>query len=846
MTISKKRQNKKFKSKKLQYGGKDCKFPEIWENEIDGNECVKECPKGTCPKYNMAGKFKCIAGECSLNTPSIQTLETDVLKTSEDESYEGRRISLDYWNQIIYYGPLKLDKPDGIGLAIIPSDDMIYYGHWDNGKMNGRGTIIDSDETFVYDGDFKDNKFNGQGKMKSPRSRYWNTSFTYEGSFVNNEHHGMGKLISDNIIYEGEFENNEFLKGKKTEPDGSFQEGDFRNGELLNGKMKGTIEENGIRKEGIFDVIDSVGILKRGKITKQDGSFQKGDFTNGELLNGKMTGTIEENGIRKEGIFEVINSHQQKILKEGKITKQDGTEHEGIFEVINGVEILKEGKITKRDGTEHEGKFEVINGVEILKEGKITMKNGKVDEGIFEVNDSNKGMKERRINWQGVMVVEGKFEVIAIDGAQEKILKEGKITKQDGTVVEGIFEVINDKLRNRPELILKGKITRQDGTVDEGIFEYIFDFSLKEGKKTITNRDVTIEEEGKFQDGKLIEGQLRTTSEAIYYEVSVLPDFNLTSTVEGKIRRKDGYKYDGQLNSNLKPNGVGTLIQVDGTFVQGNFLDGKFLGYGKVVNSRFGIMRNYHDNHLFLTLDEYRKEQFIIPNPNYVKGSSITLLIILHGTDIENSVCHIADNSKHVRLISPVKTGCSNLSYADYDIMDMYNITKNVFHLQNNENASSVQKIKKSIELFNVKSSKDKDTIFSETSLFRPLMDHLYSYGEDLGKNAGIYVIYDTEVANKMINDFQEFQLGTNLFSMPINFFGKLLQPKPVLRSTLINNYLETYDTINIIDLSCRDRRSEEISDELRATLGTQESYSCVYNQASSTMPPEDVITSNQ
>ena len=143
MTISRKIKNKKYISRKIQYGGKDCKFPEIWENEIDG-ECVSKCPENTYRRYDIHGKFKCAKEKCLFFTPKIRSFGTHLFNkassilSSKSASYDGISIP-NYENplgkDLIYYGPLKSGKPHGNGIAVLNDigPELILYGNWENG-----------------------------------------------------------------------------------------------------------------------------------------------------------------------------------------------------------------------------------------------------------------------------------------------------------------------------------------------------------------------------------------------------------------------------------------------------------------------------------------------------------------------------------------------------------------------------------------------------------------------------------------------------------------------------------------------------------------------------------------
>lgn len=145
MAISKKKQNKKYKSKRNQYGGNDCKFPNIWENEQNG-ECVKVCPEDTCPRYDMFGKFKC-ATSCSYMSPALRSGLTGLKNKATNligktVSDTGTVLQDRYGKDYLYYGPLKrgilesTPYPQGYGLIVDQDTKQPYiYGNFYDGKF---------------------------------------------------------------------------------------------------------------------------------------------------------------------------------------------------------------------------------------------------------------------------------------------------------------------------------------------------------------------------------------------------------------------------------------------------------------------------------------------------------------------------------------------------------------------------------------------------------------------------------------------------------------------------------------------------------------------------------------
>ncbi len=307
-------------------------------------------------------------------------------------------------------------------------------------------------------------------------------------------------------------------------------------------------------------------------------------------------------------------------------------------------------------------------------------------------------------------------------------------------------------------------------------------------------------------------------------------EFNQNEFTQGRlVLFSDKTIREGTFN-NGEMNGKCKATLANGTIIEGEFRHDKFKGNGTITTGK--IVHNYpRDEHLFLTPKEYNISQFIIQQPDSKRERhSITLLIMLHGADIANSRCRY-DPSKTVRLVSPIKTGSSHVIYYDDDadfIIDAYQIARNVFHLAENQKASSLQKLQKTIELFNLKSGPDYP-VFPSDSLFNPLIDHLYSLRGEVIPYAGIYVIYDSK------NDANPFDTFPERIRYDFSEAKKLtLDNDEILRSKLINMYMNKgYGIINIIDLSCRSRRQGTLPENI-ADL-----YSCRYTTADLSLPEE-------
>ena len=320
-------------------------------------------------------------------------------------------------------------------------------------------------------------------------------------------------------------------------------------------------------------------------------------------------------------------------------------------------------------------------------------------------------------------------------------------------------------------------------------------------------------------------------------------------TFEGNLDRNgytDGYGkltmngtiYEGTFVDGVLE-GFGTMIRPDKTIIEGKFENGKFKGLGTMKN---GHIIHYYptDEHLFIIPSNEIKSLFNITDIKNTTNTdkSITFLIMLHGLDISNSYCEYDTEQYHVRLVSPVKTDQPNIIYEEdnnYYLIDSYHIARNIFNLKDNINASSIQKLQKTIELLNYKST-PQFPIF-DNQIFRPLIDHLYSYNRkpSLG---GIYIIHDSEI-NSDDDTWPEIdstlENAQKLPEIPNRTF--------ILRSELINTYIKKgYTTINIIDLSCRKRKDLDIIEEARPK--SNDNYQCKYDKKESSFIEEDDVRS--
>jgi hypothetical protein len=302
----------------------------------------------------------------------------------------------------------------------------------------------------------------------------------------------------------------------------------------------------------------------------------------------------------------------------------------------------------------------------------------------------------------------------------------------------------------------------------------------------------------------------------------------------GKQVVPNSYIYEGQWKDGFM-NGIGRYTYPNGNYYEGlwknnkkhgklmryymgayGYIEGEYINdYKEGMHTHFSndgnITKYYYYNHDKIFTFENRIEKYIISEQIAdTSNRYITIIMNLHGSDIINSECKLVSN-KHVRYISPMKCGEPFLNDME-SIIQAFLVAYNISHLQQNYNASTYQKMMKTIEVYNEHNPDFYD--LTKGGFRRPVIDHYYSIDDTLKQ---IYII-DT---NHRIDIFQDYY---DLFSLKntelktlsdldieqYNILPKLMphlniDSKRFLRSHLINFLLNSgYDTINIIDFSCR------------------------------------------
>jgi hypothetical protein len=454
--------------------------------------------------------------------------------------------------------------------------------------------------------------------------------------------------------------------------------------------------------------------------------------------------------------------------------------------------------------------------------GKFTWVNGSVYDG--EWNDG-------KMNGIGTKALPN-GEVYEGEWKDDKKHGRGKMTWPDDKFYEGEWR--DDNMNGR------GTQTWPTGEVYEG--------EWKDGKTD--GRGKMTWPDGKFYEGEWNDGKINgigkhTWPGGKFYEGEWK---DAKKHGRGKNTWPDRKVYEGEWRDD-KMNGRGKMTWPDGNVYDGEWKDDEITNFILISpNGKFrkeyiftnGKLYNFENN-----IDKYR-----ISNPKWnMTNKYITILINLHGSDIINSNCILARNH-HVRCISPVKCGYSNISDPK-SLKDAFQIAYNISHLQDNSAASTYQKIMKIIEVYNENNSNFYN--LQEGAFRKPIIDHLYN--SEIKDNYKEIFIIDTNLNTPISHHNYELFIQKNKELITIqdieqyNILQILLKylridvVKNFLRSNLINILLDFgYDTINIIDFSCRN--IQELIQPENNTSG--KNFVCNYKQniETDTRFDDDTITS--
>jgi hypothetical protein len=203
----------------------------------------------------------------------------------------------------------------------------------------------------------------------------------------------------------------------------------------------------------------------------------------------------------------------------------------------------------------------------------------------------------------------------------------------------------------------------------------------------------------------------------------------------GETKEYSDGTYDGEIVDRQR-HGQGIMTYTNGDKYEGNWnMDHK---HGKGIYTKFereSVEFEWQWNRPLGITSPLSK--YIINNPSNISQNQkyITLLIQLHGSDIQNSICRIGEN-KHIRIISPAVCGKINIVYGTYPYFH-FNVGFNTTHLSGNNDASTHQKNLKIIELLN-EFYINYNYNLQQGGYQRPLIDHTY----EIGLNGFINKIY--------------------------------------------------------------------------------------------------------
>lgn len=204
----------------------------------------------------------------------------------------------------------------------IDYDDFVYYGGTKNDKPHGLGTVVDNKGTTLFEGSFANNTWCGYGKLYYP-----NGTLKYAGYFENDNYHGTGTTYDENgiKIIEGTFSNGRANGyGKAYREDGTLgYEGIFTDdvpfGQGIYYYINGNkASEGNYNKNGL---LEGKGIL----YYENGNKAYEGDFQNG-IYHG--VGTIYTEEGKRIGTYEFNDGEQGERLiafsleDDGKTPKQ--------------------------------------------------------------------------------------------------------------------------------------------------------------------------------------------------------------------------------------------------------------------------------------------------------------------------------------------------------------------------------------------------------------------------------------------------------------------------------------------------------------------------------------------
>ncbi len=204
----------------------------------------------------------------------------DIEELKKQENYQ--EISYD---DFIYYGGTKNNKPHGLGKVVTKNGITLFEGNFVNNVWSGFGKLYYDDGSIQYSGNFENNQFNGFGNLYSP-----NGTLTYTGYFQNDKPHGNGISYYENGVV--------------------FVEGVFSNG-LVNGYGKAYREDGTLGYEGNFvnDLPYGQGIYYYSNGNKStEGTFKEGALLEGEGIEYYENGNKAYEGDFHNGVYHGVGT----------------------------------------------------------------------------------------------------------------------------------------------------------------------------------------------------------------------------------------------------------------------------------------------------------------------------------------------------------------------------------------------------------------------------------------------------------------------------------------------------------------------------------------------------------
>ena len=242
---------------------------------------IEDFPYGKETSFELIQHYlNIINGDITVTKAYVKEDKNGVHKiTIEEEEY-------------IYYGELKDNKPEGLGVVLKCTSYGMYclekVGYFKNGCLDGNALVFDisyADYGIIafakdYEGDYSMGQQTGEGieysyleyydllyyreYNENSKVIYWDgveiltdlilrtEDISYIGDFKNGERHGKGVIIVGGELYfAGSFEDGEYIKGKLYDDGNLLYDGEFKR-EQYHGKGILYNEDGSVRYKGEF------------------------------------------------------------------------------------------------------------------------------------------------------------------------------------------------------------------------------------------------------------------------------------------------------------------------------------------------------------------------------------------------------------------------------------------------------------------------------------------------------------------------------------------------------------------------------------------------------------------